>query len=307
MIDDDAEVADVSRDGLDDDAGVESATPIVPPALPPGRTLELEHGEIRLREAGPADAPAVFLLHGWTATADLNFFRCYEPLGEHFRVLAFDHRGHGTGLRSRRTFRLEDCADDVVAVADALGLDRFVVLGYSMGGAVAQLVWHRHRERMAGLVLCATAPHFNKHRNERLSFLGLRGLAAVARLTPAQIRRRLTDQLYLQRKTSTWEPWAVQEAAGHDWRMVLEAGRALGTFRADEWLGEVDVPTSIIITMMDTVVPLRRQMLLFEEIPTASAFRIDGGHDAAIVLPDRFNAAATMAIRSVLDRVPAPR
>ena len=125
------------------------------------------------------------LLHGWTATADLNFFKVYEPLAEHVPVLAFDHRGHGRGLRSRKLFRLEDCADDVVAVADAIGLERFIVVGYSMGGAVAQLLWQRHRERLLGLVLCATAPHFNRQRNERLSFLGLTGLAAVARLTPA--------------------------------------------------------------------------------------------------------------------------
>ncbi|MET0578619.1 MAG: alpha/beta fold hydrolase, partial [Ilumatobacteraceae bacterium] len=70
-----------------------------------------------LREVpGPPGAPVVVLLHGWTATADLNFHTCYEALGEHYRVLAFDHRGHGRGIRSRRKFRLEDCADDVAAM-----------------------------------------------------------------------------------------------------------------------------------------------------------------------------------------------
>ena len=284
-------------------AAVGAATPLVVPDLPPGRDVELPEGTVHLREAsGPDGSPAAILLHGWTATADLNFFRVYEPLSEHVRVLAFDHRGHGRGLRSRRLFRLEDCADDVVALADAIGLDRFVAVGYSMGGAVAQLLWQRHRERLVGLVLCATAPHFNRQRNERLSFLGLTGLAAVARYTPAQLRRWLTSQLYLQRKTSTWQPWAVEEAARHDWRMVLEAGRALGGFRADEWLGDVDVPTSVVITMKDHVVPVRRQMLLFEEIPTAAAFRVDGHHDAAIAVPGRFVPTAVAAIHSVLER-----
>jgi 3-oxoadipate enol-lactonase len=284
-------------------AAVGAATPLVVPPLPPGREVELPDGRVFVREvAGPAGAPVIVLLHGWTATADLNFFQCYEPLGAEFRVVAFDHRGHGRGLRSRRGFRLEDCADDVVAVADAIGVDRFVAVGYSMGGAIAQLLWHRHRERVAGLVLCATAPHFNRQRNERLSFLGLTGLAAVARFTPAQLRQWLTHQLYLQRKTSSWDPWAVQEAAGHDWRMVLEAGRALGGFRADEWLGDVDVPTSVVITMKDHVVPLKRQMLLFEEIPTAAAFRVDGRHDAAISVPERFVPTAVAAIHSVVER-----
>lgn len=284
-------------------AHVGAATPVTVPDLPDGRDVVLEDGSVFVREVpGPPGAPVVMLLHGWTATADLNFFRCYGALGSQFRVLAFDQRGHGRGLRSRRSFRMEHAADDAVAVADALGIERFVPVGYSMGGAVAQLVWHRHAERVAGLVLCATAPHFNRLRNERLSFLGLHGLALAARLTPAQLRRWLTSQLYLSRKTSTWEPWAVQEAARHDWRAVLEAGRALGRFRSDDWLGDIDVPTSVVITMKDHVVPVRRQMLLFEEIPTAAAFRVDGLHDAAIAIPERFVPTLLAAISSVLER-----
>ena len=229
----------------------------------------------------------VVLLHGWTATADLNFFACYEALGEHFRLLAFDQRGHGRGIRTRRTFRLEDCADDVAAMLDALGTGPVVALGYSMGGAVAQLLWRRHPERVRGLVLAATASRFNGGRNERLSFLGLTGLAALARLTPAQAGRWLTHQLYLQRKTSSWSPWAVDQIKGNDWRMVLEAGRAIGSFQSREWLAEVDVPTAVVVTMQDPVVPLRRQMELFEAIPTAKALRIDAGHDAIVARPDR--------------------
>ena len=53
-------------------------------------------------------------------------------------------------------FRLEDCADDVVALADELGVRSFIPVGYSMGGPIAQLVWKRHPSRVEGMVLCAT-------------------------------------------------------------------------------------------------------------------------------------------------------
>jgi 3-oxoadipate enol-lactonase len=242
------------------------------------------------------------LLHGWTATADLNFFRTYAALSEHFRLLTFDQRGHGAGIRSRAPFRLEHCADDVVAMADAIGLDRFIALGYSMGGAIAQLLWRRHPDRLSGLVLVATASHFNVARMERLSFLGLTGLAAAARLTPTPAHRWVGNQFYLQRKVQSWEPWALDQASAHNWRMVAEAGRALGQFRSDDWLGEVDVPTSVIVTMHDQVVPLARQIQLFEAIPDAEAYRIDGGHDAAVALPARFVREATRATTSVIER-----
>ena len=251
---------------------------------------------------GPPGAPVLFLLHGWTATADLNWFTCYRPLSDHYRIVAFDHRGHGSGVRTKDRFRLEDCADDVVDVADALGIDRFIPVGYSMGGPIAQLTWQRHPERVEGMVLCATAPYFAGRREERLSFLGLTGLAAVARFTPEQTREWLTEQLYLQRKTSQWEPWAIQEASSHDWRMLLEAGKAIGAFSSSEWIGDLDIPASMVFTMRDRVVPLRRQIRLFEMLPNADAYRVNGDHDAVVAHANRFVPSLLRAVRSVEGR-----
>ena len=291
----------------DTDSSVDDAVDGEPPApeLPPAAPVELAGlGEVDVREVpGPEGAPAVILIHGWTASADINFFTCYRALGEHVRVIAFDQRGHGSGLRTRRVVRLEDCADDVARVADALGIDTFIPVGYSMGGTIAQLTWRRHRDRVDGLVLAATAPHFAERRDERLSFLGLTGLAALARVTPTQARDRISDQVYLRRKTETWGPWAVAQAARHDWRMVLEAGRALGNFSSTDWLGEIDVPTSVVVTMRDPVVPLRRQVRLFDEIPGAEAFRVDGEHDAVVANADRFVPTLIRAIGSVTSRI----
>jgi 3-oxoadipate enol-lactonase len=274
------------------------------PDLPHGAAMELPgRGTTFVRSLpGPAGAPTVVLLHGWTATADLNWFTCYRPLAEHYRVIALDHRGHGRGIRSRKAFKLEDCADDAVAVCDVLGIEQFIPVGYSMGGPVAQLVWQRHRQRTAGLVLCATSAYFSTSREERLSFLGLSGLAAVARLTPLQARQWLTEQFYLQKKADQWEPWAVNEAAMHDWRSILEAGRAIGNFSSREWITEIDVPTATLITMRDRVVPVRRQVRLFEAIPDAEAFRVDGDHDAVVANAKQFVPTLLRAVRSVVER-----
>ena len=254
------------------------------------------------RMAGPPNAPTVLLLHGWTASADLNWFTCYRPLSQHYRVVALDHRGHGRGIRSKAGFRLEDCADDAMAVCDVLGIDQVIPIGYSMGGPVAQLLWQRHPERVRGLVLCATASYFLTSRNERLGFIGLAGLAALARRTPAQARQWLTEQFYLQRRSDTWEPWAIREASLHDWRMVLEAGRAIGKFNSRGWISEINVPTSVLITMRDRVVPLSRQVRLFEAIESAEAYRIDGDHDAVVANADRFVPTLLRAISSVVER-----
>ena len=252
------------------------------PELPGGYLLDLPgRGRIFLRDTqGPQGAPTLILLHGWTATADLNWYTCFAELNKHFRVIAPDHRGHGRGIRSSGPFRLEDCADDAAAIANVLDINTYIPVGYSMGGTIAQLLWKRHQSRVRGLVLCSTAGYFASSREERLSFLGLTGLAALARLTPAQATVRLTEQIYLQRKIEGLSPWAVAEMASHNWRHILEAGRAIGAFDSRDWLSGVDVPSSVIVTTLDTVVPPKRQYELQKQISSSELLQIDAGHNA---------------------------
>lgn len=272
--------------------------------LGPAPEVEIpDLGTVRLRDlAGPPGAPVIVLLHGWTATSDLNFFTCYEALAEHYRVIAFDHRGHGYGLRSRKTFRLEDAADDVISVLDYLEVERAIVLGYSMGGAIAQLLWFRHRDRVDGLVLAATAPYFSEERDERLGFMGLSGLAKLARITPATAQKWLTEQFYLQRKEATWGEAAMEQIERHDWRAILEAGQAIGDFDSAAWIDEIDAPTAVIVTMRDPVVPTRRQVELWAGIHQAEVFRVDGAHDAIVNRSERFVPQILRALESVTAR-----
>ena len=254
--------------------------------LPDGRYVWLPgRGRTFIRElAGPPGAPAVMLLHGWSATADLNWFACFEPLARHFRVIALDHRGHGRGLRALAPFRLEHCADDIATLADVLGLGRYVAVGYSMGGPIAQLLWKRHPELVSGLVLCATSTHFAANLRERLVFVAASGTSAVAGVVPL---RSLTGAAWtawcrwhhLRRRP--W--WGFDEVARHDWPRIIEAGREIGRFDSRAWIGDVPIPTAVIATEHDEVVPIGRQLSLAEAIPGATLRRVAGGHSACTV------------------------
>lgn len=266
------------------------------PNLPPGREIELPgRGTTSIREAaGPAGAPTIILLHGWTVTGDLNFFTTFDALSERFNVVSLDHRGHGNGIKTKEPFTLEACADDVVALADELGLDTFIPLGYSMGGTIAQLVWYRHPERVRGLVLCSTARGFNATRGEAVSFLGLAGLAAIARVAPEQARDWIADQ-FITRKGRAYEDWALREVRDSDITKILEAGHAIGQFSSRDWVGSIDVPTAVVITTHDRTVPARRQLRLAESIPGASIYRVAAAHNACFSAADRWIPAVVEA------------
>jgi len=273
--------------------------------LPPGRAVELPgRGTTFVREvAGPPGAPTVFLLHGLSATADLNWFPTFEPLGQHFRVLAIDHRGHGRGIRVGTRFRLADCADDVAAVADVMGAERFITVGYSMGGPIAQLTWHRHRDRVAGLVLCATSRNFRGGPGERVAFSVLPGVAAAAGVAPNVVRRGMMRRLLNARfDDPPARQWAMSELRRNDPASLAAAAASLGRFSSHEWIGGVDVPTAVVITTRDRAVPPHRQQKLADAIPGARTYPVDGDHLVCGVAPRVFVPVLVRATRDVAER-----
>jgi 3-oxoadipate enol-lactonase len=279
------------------------------PWLPPGRHVDLPgRGRTWIREAeGPPGAPTLLLLHGWTASADLNWFPSFRPLSRRYHVVAVDHRGHGRGIRSRRRFRLTDCADDAAALVETLGLERVVAVGYSMGGPVAQLLWRRHPHLVDGLVLCATSRTFASRGGEKVRFAGLSGLALGARAVPAPVKRLAAARVLGTRSANpSLEGWLTHELQRSDWSALLEAGAALGRFDSRPWIGAVDVPTAVVVTVRDGLVAPERQLALARAIPGATVHPVQGDHTVCVTAPGRFVPGLLDACGSVTRRATAP-
>lgn len=283
----------------------------LPAGLPAGRHVVLPgRGTTWVHEAGPtsSEVPALVLLHGWTATSALNWLASFIPLAGYFRVIALDQRGHGRGIRpvALRGFRLQDCADDLIALADALTLPEVIVVGYSMGGPVAQLAWKRHPDRVSGMVLCATARNFRGAARPAMAQLalsgGLAGMAVALRTVPTDVRRRATVVAARRRRPDGLPPWAMAEVAHSDPVALLQAFRALQAFNSADWSATVDVPTAVVVTVDDRVVPAARQRKLAAAIPGASVWPVPGGHDVCVTDPDVFTPVLVDACRWVADR-----
>jgi 3-oxoadipate enol-lactonase len=279
--------------------------------LPPGRAVELPgRGTTFAYEApGPPDAPTLVLIHGLAASGALNWFPAFGALSERYRVIAVDLRGHGRGIPPTERFRLSDCADDVAALADALGVERFVPVGYSLGGPVAQLLWHRHRDRVAGLVMCATSRNFGGTLQERWFYGSLWGAIValqLARRLPFRSAPRDDEEAVVEAALERVRlpTWAMREMRRCSPSTLLAAMNAMGRFSSHEWIGEVDVPTAVVVTTKDKFVAPARQLKLARAIPGATVHPAHTDHAACVLGARRFIPALLEACASVAERLP---
>ena len=194
-----------------------------------------------------------------------------------------------------------------MAVADALGIERFVPVGYSMGGPIAMLMWHRHPHRVDGLVLCATFGTIATSPRSRRRMAILGGVGRSLDVVPRRARQAGFERL-LRRQTDgrELEQWVLDEIASCDPRLLLQAGGAIGRFDARPWLDRIDVPASVLIMERDTVVPPHRQETLFEAID-ARAWRLDADHDVCVMRPDVFHPPLLEAVDHATKGVDLPR
>ena len=261
-------------------------------------------GKIFVRESrGPENAPTLLLLHGLGATGLLNWRPVLEPLERSYRVLVVDHRGHGRGMRIRAPFRLADCADDVAALTEELGIDRFLAVGYSMGGPIAQLLWQRHRDRIEGMILCATACQFASGDHRRLSHAFSPLLNMAGRVAPRRTIRRAAQQWLSE---SIVDPAirerVLSEVRSSDPVTVGQAAAAIMRFDSSSWISQVDVPTSIVLTEMDRLVPATTQRAMADQIPGSVVHSVAGDHSVCVTQPALFVPALETACASVVSR-----
>lgn len=277
------------------------------PDLPEGRYVDLPgRGRVFVVDSGSPrpDAPTLLLFHGLATTSYLTWFSTFDQLRQDHRIVMLDQRWHGRGIVSEE-FSLADCVDDAAAVLDHLGIDRVVAVGYSMGGALAQVFWHRHPDRTAGMVLASTAARWKAGIGDAMFYPTL-GLAndrfrGHYREQVGQVRAGLSEvPLTAAELSSGTSGWAWSEfRATSAWAMPEVLGE-LGRFDARPWLGDVDVPTAVVITAKDRAIPTKRQRELAAAIPDALVHEAPGGHTSLVFDVDRWRPVFLRAVAEVV-------
>lgn len=277
-----------------------------PTQIPQGYVLDLPgRGRTYVTDVpGPRGAPTVLLLHAVGCTGMLTWFRTVEALSTRYRVVTFDQRWHGRGISSEH-FSLQDCADDVAAVVEALDLEDVVIAGYSMGSIVAQRVWRQHPELVRGLVLCATTDRFRSSVSERafhhtmeVVMATLRELSRSRMLRAAA--RNAADVLDIGR--TDLHDWALAEFRSTSPWAVAQAVAAIGRHHSRPWLRQIDVPVAVVVTRKDRVIAAQRQRDLAQRIPGATVHEVDAGHASCVLQSDKFVPALLEALACTFAR-----
>jgi 3-oxoadipate enol-lactonase len=262
----------------------------------PGRTVFVGDRELFVREAGPADAPPILLLHGWGDHSLVVWHAVIPLLAEGYRVIALDNRNTGKSDLVRGGYEIAGCADDAAGVLEALGIDRATVAGYSMGGMIAQELARRHPERVAGLVLGGTAstpigtmglPGFAT----RAGMVVLRALGRISKVEHTWLRTRIL------RDSGAAAPehllWFWTQHLNRDTTLYWEAGFAITHFDSAEWVGGLDMLTTVVINTADQLLDPAAQYQLVGRLPSVHEVVevLDARHEGPLTHPKEYAGA----------------
>jgi pimeloyl-ACP methyl ester carboxylesterase len=261
----------------------------------PGRSVFVGDLEVFVREAGPPDAPPVLLVHGWGDHSLVVFHRIIPRLAEHFRVIAPDNRNTGKTDVVRGPYEIADLAADLAGLLDELDVGPVDLVGYSMGGMVAQELTRRRPDLVRRLVLAGTAsvpPNLG----------GVRRRLAIPAIAAVRAGERLTRTVHTAARTS-WllrqgavapehRRWAWTQHASRDPNLYWEAGAAVARWDSFGWVGDLAVPTLVIVNTADEVVATRAQYELAALIPGAEVVEVVHAHHAGPLTHDDVYAEA---------------
>jgi len=245
-----------------------------------------EHFRHVVRGAGPG----LLLAHGGGGSVEGNFGPILDDLARTHTVVGPDYPGSGATPRSKTPLELDEVADELVAIAVGAGLERFAILGYSLGTAVAVRATTRHPDRVTGLVLTSGFARLDNrirlavdvwaallHDDPRLlaKFLTLvaTGGTHLESLTPEQLERAVDG---LAAFIPDGSPEQVGLVAQVDTRAELAA---------------ITVPTLVVATTLDGLASPALSRELADGIPGAELVEIEAGHNIGVEARDEWLAA----------------
>jgi aminoacrylate hydrolase len=208
-----------------------------------------------------------------------------------FRVITYDHRGTGSSDRNQREFSLDGMASDLIALMDALKIERAHLVGLSTGGAIGQTIAIEHPQRLNKLVMCSTWTHcdpwFRRLFEARRAMYQQAGPELHAMfhplwLLPPDYVNAHDAEIDEERKRAASAAPPVEVSVGRI-DALLKFDRRAG-------LARIKTPTLVIASDNDYITPCYYAKTLAHEIAGAKLEIVEGGgHSISKTKPEVFN------------------
>jgi pimeloyl-ACP methyl ester carboxylesterase len=262
------------------------------------RTLTLNGRRAFFREAIPAGAPqgSLILLHGWIGTSSWMFQHVLPELGNRYHVIAPDLPGFGRSQTLADAPSIEGYREFVRQLADELGIDRFQLVGVSVGGTVALDFAHRYPERVTKLVVQGPVWRATDlPRRFRVTYDLLGRIPVITDLIPKTpvkwwfFVRRLDFGRDTRHLSDEDKRQLGRDILRVPNETLLDVGRELLYIDLTEMAKRIVVPTLVMDGSEARMVPASASRQLSRTIPGAKWRMIkDAGHNAAIERPREF-------------------
>ncbi len=249
--------------------------------------IDLSDVRIYYQWDGPANKPVLLLSNG--LGTNLTMWDAQIPeLSKHFRVLRYDHRGHGKSSVVAGPYNIEMLAKDALSLLDSLGIESCFFCGLSMGGMVGQWLGANSAGRIRKLVLSNTAAKIGTDEswNARIALITESGMQAAIPLVLARWFTTDFQQASPEIVTPVREAFLASDPVGYAGGCAAVRD---GDFRASD--KKIEVPTLIVAGLHDSVIPSAEGKFLVEDIPGAQYVELPAAHLSNIEARDQFNSA----------------
>ena len=247
---------------------------------------EINNARLFYRLEGQSDLPALVLSH--SLGCDHSMWTPQMPdLLQHFQVLRYDTRGHGASSIPDGDYTLDQLGQDVLGLADRLGLAKFAFCGLSMGGAAGQWLAINAPQRLTALVLANTSPKFGTPDvwNARIKAVQEGGMQAIV---DAIMQRFFSAD----KQQSIWAQSIRAVLLGTDPQGYAACCAALRDADTRASLSKISVPTLVVGGDEDPSTPWEGNgSVLVRDIPKAKAFRLQTAHLSNLEQPHAFTTA----------------
>jgi pimeloyl-ACP methyl ester carboxylesterase len=236
---------------------------------------------LHVEERGSGDLPLVFM--HYYGGSSRTWKHVVARLAPGFRTVAIDHRGWGESDAPAAGYGLADLAADAEGVIAALDLRRYVLVGHSMGGKVAQLMASRRPAGLAGLVLVAPSPP-----SPMVMPAQARAMMAGAYASRGAVEAAIDTMLTAKPLSTQDREQVIEDSLRGAPQAKAAWPRSTSLEDIAAQAGDITVPTLVIAGALDRVdPPIRLQAELLPRIPQA-VMRVlpDTGHLSMLESPD---------------------